>query len=399
MNGYNLLAIVRHQKPGVSGLRTEESEIIRVMAPFIVNALPNGGVLYVTDHQSFRWKVASPLFDVQSVVPGENFDPTGPEAQAIATGEMVIRRVDNGDGDLRSKVMVFPVSDGKKVTGTVVLWQKMVHPVFRALTVLAPELTRLFPEGAFMWAGDLEKMTLRFPSEKFDVSMFQIGHRHDDEKVLECIRTGKSILFNVPEEQYGLPIVSLINPVFDEEDQKTVIGVHGVILPKRASFRMRKMAETLDKNTAQMASALEELAASAGKMSDSGERLNEKVKDIFASAQNINGITGLVKQIADQTKLLGLNAAIEAARAGSVGRGFEVVATEIRKLSDESKATVNRIVDLASQIMEKLSEINEYSEAAKLSSAKQASATQEVAANIQNLAGMTQKLRRYAAEL
>jgi methyl-accepting chemotaxis protein len=80
----------------------------------------------------------------------------------------------------------------------------------------------------------------------------------------------------------------------------------------------------------------------------------------------------LIKNIADQTKMLGLNAAIEAARAGDAGRGFGVVAEEIRKLSDESRQTVNQIRDFSEQIREKVAGAQKLSQITLKASEEQA---------------------------
>ena len=74
--------------------------------------------------------------------------------------------------------------------------------------------------------------------------------------------------------------------------------------------------------------------------------IDEEMVRLKEISEEITGIIGMVKEIADQTNLLALNASIVAARAGEYGQGFNVVASEIRKLADQTKKAVNDISGL-----------------------------------------------------
>lgn len=84
--------------------------------------------------------------------------------------------------------------------------------------------------------------------------------------------------------------------------------------------------------------------------------LVEKVDALKASTEQINDVMLMLTNIVSQTNLLSLNAAIEAARAGEAGKGFAVVADEIRKLSEQSKQSIDKVDEITSSIVHEVND-------------------------------------------
>ncbi len=89
-----------------------------------------------------------------------------------------------------------------------------------------------------------------------------------------------------------------------------------------------------------------------GKVAEQVENTANQIQTLSQQVQQIDKITVVIREVADQTNLLALNAAIEAARAGEQGRGFAVVADEVRKLAERTTSSVQEISNVISVIQQ-----------------------------------------------
>ncbi|UNC91947.1 methyl-accepting chemotaxis protein [Candidatus Contubernalis alkaliaceticus] len=251
------------------------------------------------------------------------------------------------------------------------------------MTSFAPYIKEFFLQEAVIGVVDNEKYLHYEGCQTFDLGIVNGDPVKDGSATHQAMMAKERILVEIPREIWGVAIKAISIPVFDEDDN--VIGAIAFCYSVENQSKMQEVVAQFSSAFQQVNSGAQEIAAGAHNLANTGESLTIAAANSKTELEKTNSIIQMISKVAHSTKLLGLNAAIEAARSGEHGRGFAVVADEIHRLSDQSnsfakeiESTLKTIVDSLNTVIYSIQETSSISE-------EQSAATQEIVASMQEL--------------
>ncbi|MDK2919423.1 MAG: hypothetical protein PWQ37_2156 [Candidatus Petromonas sp.] len=266
--------------------------------------------------------------------------------------------------------------------------------LLEAFVKISPYINELTYSDNFIAVADTEKYIAYTPAKGLKLNV-KVGTRVKEGSTADlAMKNGKKTVLNISKEVYGLPFKAIAEPIYDEDGK-----IIGAVLIGTSTDNEEKLKNTVD-NFAEsfeyVNKTIQEISLAASNLAEISEKLAEMVVETQIKVKKSDEIIGMIKHLASQTKLLGLNAAIEAARAGDYGRGFAIVANEIHRLSEQSNDSVENVSSILDEMIENIEEINKSSQETSAVCQQQASASQEIAATIDELAKRLDELKEFS---
>ena len=269
----------------------------------------------------------------------------------------------------------------------------MTHRL-REIAEHLPIIQQTYPEDTCLILSDREKIIGYLPGEAIDLKL-KVGEsmsKYKKSATYKVLQTGEKIREEIPADMLGIPHISTCTPI---KKDGQVIGAFAAVVSNQKMDDLRKGAEELSSVIGQMTSLSEEIAAITNSSVDKLQELAQQSEMMKNNMKSVEKIIQQVKEISSRSNILGLNASIEAARSGEYGRGFSVVANEIRKMAANSNSAAEDIQKQLELTQKEISKINESIHEIAAQTEEQSASTQEFHTMVERISHTAELLNKH----
>ena len=269
--------------------------------------------------------------------------------------------------------------------------------MFAAFVMTAPFWQKASIRDTGFALTDREKYIMYSPSKKLDLKIPPGTILKPGTAVVRAMEQNCRVVISGDKATFGIPYIAMAYPIATENGE--IIGGFVIVESTAEQDSLNEMANQLSDNINGLASTTEELSAQTQEIAAVTNRLAEVAQESQTRVKETDQVISLIKHIASQNNLLGLNAAIEAARVGDAGRGFGVVADEIRKLAWTTSESIKKIEQIVAIIQKDSTSNYQLLTQVKNVVSQVADAIAQVAGSVVQAGDLSQQLSTIANDL
>ncbi|WP_342744458.1 methyl-accepting chemotaxis protein [Cohnella massiliensis] len=270
--------------------------------------------------------------------------------------------------------------------------------IVEAVIQCMPYIRQMIREDVAISVMDHEKLLYHSDGESLKIGAKAGDALIEEARDFKGLNGGKvKTMVHMPEEVLGFPFDIVYIPILDENEE--VVAVISVDYSMENQSKLASLMEETENTVSSLLSGIQQVAAHSEELSATSEEILRNSKHAVQNSEGITNVTSVIREISDQTNLLGLNAAIEAARVGELGAGFEVVAKEVRKLSVSTKEATAEIENSLGSVQQSIKQMeSEISQIAN-ASRDQAELVAQFMSGIEQLNETNRKLKEFFEKL
>lgn len=268
--------------------------------------------------------------------------------------------------------------------------------VLQHFVEMAPYIPMFIEEPVSVAITNREAFIYNQPCEELPVKC-NLGEPFPEGNTPSMVmKSGERIAREVSEKVYGIPFKSYAIPIRENGE---IVGCLMIAKSITVIKNSKEAIANLSEEVEQITLAVNEVAEGVNKASEHNNEVYGLMGALLEETKKMNHILTAINKLSNSTKILGLNASIESARAGAAGRGFSVVAKEIERLSSSTTQSAKEIGDMLSSIEVQLNNISEMSKETTDTFMQQAASLEEIAATMENLNGNVKVIDDYVQQL
>ena len=261
---------------------------------------------------------------------------------------------------------------------------------------LAPYIPMFMDEPVSVAITNKEAFIFNQPCEELPVKS-ELGKPFPEGNTPSLVmKSGEIMVREVSEKVYGIPFKSYAIPLREDGE---VVGCLMIAKSITVIKNSKQAIADLSSEVEQITDVINDITEGVQQSSENTYVVNQLIDELLKETEKMNAILASINKLSNSTKILGLNASIEAARAGVAGRGFSIVAKEIERLSGNTTQSALAISEMLSRIDGQLNKIGEKSQETTDTFMQQAASLQEIAASMDTLNSNVKVIEDYIQQL